>query len=423
MARALARPRSCCRPEFCDRSALPLLQAAASERYLQLTADKVVSSRQPVHIVHVISNLGYGGAETALARLIQYSNPLGFRHTVVSLTRRGDLADAIEAAGGTVVALSPALRGALRAVLRGDPPCSGGLTPDVIQGWMMHGNLAAWALRSFRYRRAALAWNLRMTLVGIAHERSRTLWMTRMLSHLSRRVDLLIANSESSLRDHLRVGYRPRATAVIPNGFDPSVFGADLQDRHQTRTAWRLSDRAVAFGLVGRYHRTKGHEVFIRAAAQVLQRQPEARFVLAGTGTDTDEELKALLDEHHVAAAFILLGVRRDIPSVMRSLDVVCVPSEYESFPNVLGEAMASARPCIATNVSDVATIMGGAGMLIEVGDVDGLTSAMLAMLDMGTEGREALGKSARERIVDNYSLERVVTRYEAHYATLADRG
>jgi glycosyltransferase involved in cell wall biosynthesis len=380
----------------------------------------VVSSRQPLHIVHVISNLGYGGAETALARLIRYSSPLGFRHTVISLSRRGDLADMIEDAGGKVVALSPALGMALKAVLRGHPPRRGGLGPDVIQGWMMHGNLVAWALRTFRYRRAGLAWNLRMTLVGIAHERSRTLWMTRMLSHLSRRVDLLIANSETSLRDHLRVGYRPRATVVVPNGFDPSVFRDDAEDRHQTRAAWGLPDGIVAFGLVGRYHRTKGHEVFIRAAAQVLRRQADARFVLAGTGTDTDEELKALLAGHGVASAFILLGVRRDIPSVMRALDVVCVPSEYESFPNVLGEAMASARPCIATNVSDVATIMGDAGMLIEVGDAVGLADAMLAMLDMGGKGREALGNAAREHIIDKYSLESVVTRYEAHYAALA---
>jgi glycosyltransferase involved in cell wall biosynthesis len=371
-------------------------------------------------VVHIIAGLGLGGAETALVRLIRQSSPAGLRHTVISLAGRGDLADAIEAAGGTVLTPRsnswPAFLGAL---LRA-PARLRRLNPDVIQGWMVHGNLAAWFLRTFGYRQAGLAWNLRMTLTNIGHEKRRLMWMTRAIARLSRSVDLLIANSETGLRDHVAIGYRPRLALVIPNGFDTEVFAPDEHDRLRTRAAWRLPDNAVAFGLVGRCHLAKGHEMFIRAAARVQKKHPEAMFVFAGTGTDTNRSLDALLGTADLRTAFVLLGARNDIPSVMRGLDVVCVPSEYESFPNVLGEAMASARPCVATNVSDVAAIMGDAGRMIEVGDVEGLAVAMIEMVEMGAEGRATLGEAGRRRVLANYTLEHSTHCYMHQYSELA---
>lgn len=373
-----------------------------------------------MHVVHVITGLGLGGAETALLRLIQQSSPAGFRHTVISLSGRGDLASSVEAAGGTVLTpRSNSWRSFILALLKA-PACLRGLAPDVIQGWMVHGNAAAWALRTFRFRRAGLAWNLRMILSNVAYEKPRILWMTRAIARLSRAVDLLIANSEASLRDHFDIGYRPRLAAVIPNGFDTRLFAPDEQSRRQTRAAWGLPNDAVAFGLVGRYHLTKGHEAFIRAAAKVRKHHPQVMFVFAGRGTDTNEGLNALLAREGLRSAFILLGMQSDIPSVMRSLDVVCVPSEYESFPNVLGEAMASARPCIATNVADVAAIMGDAGRVIAVADVEGLAAAMIEMVEMGPKGRAALGEAGRRRVLANYTLEHSTARYMHHYSELA---
>lgn len=370
----------------------------------------------PIRIVHVISGLRTGGAETVLLRLIQGSSAAAVEHVVVSLTGRGDLGAAIEAAGGKVV--TPNLRspGSMAACL-GDVR---GLQPDIVQGWMAHGNLVAWLFRTFGSRRAVLAWNLRMPFTGIDREKRRTRWLTRGIACLSGKVDLLLANAESTLRDHQSIGYRPRAASVIPNGFDPDTFAPDPATRATLRAEWGGVDESVLFGLIGRYHPAKGHALFIRAAALVHARFPEAMFVLAGAETDTDPEILALLDELEVREAFRLLGRRTDVAAIMQALDVVCIPSYYESFPNVLGEGMASARAAIATDVSDVASIMGAAGRIIPPGNHEALAEAMIAMLEAGAEGRAAMGALGRARVLEHYTLRDTTDRYVEHYTRLA---
>jgi len=379
-------------------------------------------SPNPIRVVHVIAGLGVGGAETALSRLIKQSSPLGLSHIVVSLSTRGELADSIERDGGTVLALelgktlsAPASALRLARTARA-------LRPDVVQGWMAHGNFAAWMLRALACRRAALAWNLRMTLSN-TFEKARTLRITRALAPLSRTVDLLVSNSEASIRDHFALGYRPRQTVVIPNGFDPSVFHRDERDRARNRSDLGLAEDDVVFGVVGRYHEMKGYSIFIEAAARVAERYPSARFACVGAGTDGDQ-VKGVVEAKGLHSRFLLLGPRRDVPSVMRALDVACVPSlGAEGFPNVLGEAMASALPCIATDVSDVATMLGACGRLIQRGDVEGLAAAMAAMIEIGPEGRAAMGANARAQVLRHYTLERVAAQYVECYRTLCMPG
>lgn len=373
-----------------------------------------------IHVVHLIAGLRQGGAETSLARLIERTTPLGYRHTVISLSDRGQLADRIEAAGGTVIALgrnggSPRA-GALLRLLASVPV----IEPDIIQGWMAHGNFAAWLLHTFRFRRARLAWNLRMTLAGATEKRS-TMLLTRALARLSRKVDLLIANSETSLGEHLGIGYRPRASIFIPNGFDPALFAPDDDDRGRVRRELGVTDDNLLFGLVGRYHEMKGHRVLIAAAERVAGRFPDARFAFVGAATAGNVELEARIATTGLAPAFILCGPRADVPSVMRALDVLCVPSlGAESFPNVLGEAMAAARPCIASDISDVAAILGDAGLLIPPGDVDALARAMAQLAEAGAAGRAETGARGRQRIVERYTIDHTVASYTDCYSRLA---
>lgn len=373
----------------------------------------------PLHVVHFIVGLQAGGAEVALSRLIRKSSGRELRHTVVSLTGRGDLATAIEDAGGTVVSLDLKPNLTLPSRLIGAFSRLRGLSPDILQGWMVHGNLAAWAVRLLLYPRAGLAWNLRMSLRNAIHESPRTLALTRFAGRASRSVDLLISNSVSGLEDHQVLGYAPRQAVVIPNGFDPEVFRPDADDRERTRREWALPRDAVVFGLIGRYHPAKGHDVFIQAAAKLRDRA-DMVFVLVGRNAAPDNPgLAAALDSSGVADRFRLLGPRDDISAVLCGLDVVCMPSFYEGFPNALGEAMMAGRACIASDVSDVRTILDGNGRIIPAGDAEALANAMMEVRDLGPVGREALGRSARRNIIRRYSLDAVAADYQARYRAL----
>ena len=297
------------------------------------------------------------------------------------------------------------------------------LKPQIVQGWMVHGNIAAWLFRLLCFPGARLAWNLRVTTADAVHEKAGTRLATQWAAVLSRSVDMLISNSEAGLKDHRALGYRARKEAIIPNGFDLSVFRPDPDDRRRVREEWKLSPEAVAFALVGRYHNQKGHSVFIHAAAIVRDTWPEATFVLVGR--EVDESNRALLDalnSEGLGSRFLLLGARSDVPAIMRAVDVLCMPSNYEGFPNVLGEAMASALPCIATDVSDVASILEDSGRLIRVADVAGLAASMIEMCALGATGRAEMGMKARQRIADRYTLEMVAQLYRDKYLELTAR-
>lgn len=366
----------------------------------------------PIRIAHVIPGLQVAGAENALLKLVQASDPQVCRHLVVSLSTRTDLLPMFRAAGTDVLELSfsSPVRAA-RSMVRLRQALAR-FAPDVIQGWLVHGNLFAWLSRSSSPG-ARLAWNFR----GSAHETLRkrsTDLLTRWLGRIAGRVDLLISNSQAALDEHRELGYRGEIEVVIPNGFDLARFQAP-----ETAAAVEQFGSGTVFAMVGRVHPVKGHDVFIEAAKQLAKRKHDATFVLIGEGT------KALSLGPDAAGAppLFALGRRNDIPELLRSIDVLCLPSRHEGFPNVVGEAMAAGVPVIASDISDMRSIVGNAGLLVPAGDAEALTDAMETMIGMGPEARREMGRLGRRIVEERYQLSVVSRLFEQTYArTLAGR-
>lgn len=135
---------------------------------------------------------------------------------------------------------------------------------------------------------------------------------------------------------------------------------------------------------------------------------PHAHFVLAGQGVHAENAtLMQAIAQAGVRANTHLLGLRSDMPALMAALDVLA--SSYgEAFPNVLGEAMA----CVVTDVGDSARIIGEVGEVAPPRDADALAAALGRMLTR-LETPADLGQQVRERVVAEFSLERMVTRTE----------
>jgi glycosyltransferase involved in cell wall biosynthesis len=111
--------------------------------------------------------------------------------------------------------------------------------------------------------------------------------------------------------------------------------------------------------------------------------------------------------------ATLLLGDRRDVPRLMRALDVLVSASAYgEGFPNVLGEAMATGVACVATDVGDASLIVERAGRMIPPKDPQALAEAVAALIEMPRSERDLLAAQGRERIEANYSMEACMERY-----------
>jgi glycosyltransferase involved in cell wall biosynthesis len=376
-----------------------------------------------VRILHVITALGIGGAERMLLKLLGAAPLADFEQQVVALRPGGALAPAVRMAAEQVHELD---------LLGGVPVVTGTLAlarrarlavPDLVQGWMYHGNLGASVARLALPRRVPLVWGIRQSLASLDGENAYARAGIRLSRALSRDPDRILLNSHASLAQHREYGFAPARMQYLPNGFDTVRFAPDSAERARIRAEWGAAPDDVVFGVVARNHPAKNHTGFLRAAGVVSTARPQARFILAGPGIDRDAALSRLIDDLGLQTRVQRLGDRRDVPAVMAGLDVyVSASTAIEAFSNSIGEALCCALPCIATEVGDSPYLVGEDGHIVPPGDEDALAQAMIGLVDAGAAGRRSMGARARERMRADYDLEAVARRYADLYRELAER-
>lgn len=370
----------------------------------------------PIRVAHVITGLMVGGAEMALARLLSALPKETFSSFVVSLMTGGAVAGRLAELDVPVVTLgmrraapSPRALFALRRALRT-------FQPSVVQGWMYHGNLAAY-LGARGLSGTQVLWNVRQTLYDLRLERPFTRMVIRVGAGLSGRVRGVVYNSETARRQHADAGFRG-PSVVIPNGFDCVAFRPLPEAGAALRTELSLPEGRRIVGLVNRYHPMKGHAVFLEAARRVLDAGVDVTFACAGRDvTAANAKLSVQVARLGLGGHIVLLGERTDTARLFAAFDLTCCPSSWgEGFPNVVGESMACGTPCVVTDVGDAALVVGDAGVVVPRDDPARLAEAIIGVLRRPAEERSALGRAARERIAKVFSLDRAAACYAALY-------
>lgn len=350
-----------------------------------------------------------------LHKLLSRLDHSRFASAVVSLTPTGRVGARIAGLGIAVESLgmkrglpSPVALGRLGKVLRR-------MRPDVVQGWMYHGNVAAWLGRATHAGETPLICSVRHSLADLGGEKRTTRWMIRLGARVSRSSTAVVYNSDVAARQHEALGYVKDRTVVIPNGFDVETFRPDAGARATLRNELGLGPDTVLIGLIGRYHPVKNHADFIRAGDSLKNTQ--AHFVMAGSGVDRrNEELMRRIRAAGLQDRVHLLGERDDMPNVHAALDIATSASTSEAFPNVIGEAMACGVPCVVTGVGDSAAVVGDTGVVVPPKDPQRLAGGWERLLSVSREERAQLGRRARQRIEQHYSLASVVRQYERLY-------
>lgn len=360
-------------------------------------------------IMHVITGLNTGGAEMMLWKLLSLSHA---RHTqtVVSLMDEGTIGARIAGLHVPVHTLglrsggaNPARALAIRSLARV-------INPELILGWMYHGNLMASFAGYFSPRKPPVLWGIRQALDDQALTRRP---IVKLGAFLSRRPAAIIYNTAIGARQHQAFGFRNAQQVVIPNGFDCQTFHPDPEARCQVRQELHLDRDAVLIGLVARYHPMKDHAGFLRAAAWVVREHPSARFLLAGRGT-TEPALQTLVANLGLRDHVLLLGERADMPRLTAAFDIACSGSAWgEGFSNATGEAMACGVPCVVTEVGDSPYLVGETGLCVPPAHPEALARAISRLIAAGPEHRRQMGAAARRRVDENFSLSSVVYRFE----------
>jgi len=369
-------------------------------------------------VLHVITGLEVGGAESMLAKLLARMDRDRFDPVVVSLMSGGSNRETIEDLGIPVhdAGMKPGLPNP--AVLWRLAGLARSLRPDLIQGWMYHGNLAAAWMKTWTPGPTQMIWNIRHSVDDIRREKPLTRTVIKLGARLDGAARTVLVNSQASLDQHAGLGYDRGRLTLVPNGFDINRFRPDPRARHRIRLELEIPEDLPLVGMVARRHPMKGHGDFLRMALLVQRKLGMAHFLMAGRGVTTeDAELGGLALTEPLAGSVHLVGPRSDTPAIMAALDVLVVPSVFgEGFPNVLGEAMACGVPCVATAVGDSGAVIGDCGHLVPPGRPEALAGGVLDLLDRPEDARLELSVRCRHRIADHYDLEAIARRYEEIY-------
>lgn len=369
---------------------------------------------RPRTVLQYVDSDLVGGSERVLLQLLQGLDrarwqPILLHHPAGALA---DLVEAAKAAGVAVYPVPPvtdrnfALRlpGLLHAVARFRPA-------------VFHAQLN-WPLAcKFGIVSAAL---LRvpaiLTTVHLYIDDLMTRSVRFQVGVVSRGVHRYLAVS-GHVRDRLAaLGLPDPKLRVVRNGVDPATFERPID--YELRARLGGGTRRPVVLTVARLAPQKGLEVLLSAAARLS----EAIFVVAGDGPDRDA-LAALVDAAGIADRVRLLGPRRDIPDLLAACDVFVLPSIVEGLPLSVLEAMAAARPVVATRVpgTDEAVLDGETGILVPPRDPEALALAIRSLLsDPGRASR--LGSAGRARVIAEFSTQRMVAAVAAQYEELLDR-
>ncbi len=362
-----------------------------------------------IRVTFVIPTLDQGGAEKQLMMLATGLPRDQFDVDVCVLTRTGPLEEVLRKRDVPVHHIHKRWKvdyGAYRRLKR----CLKGLQPDVVHTWLFAANT---------YGRLAASH------LGVPHllagERCVDRWKVwyefQIDRYLARRSQRILTNSRGVVDFYSQHGIDSEKFEVIPNG----IRAVDVEpfDRDDFLRELDLPADARLIGAVGRLWPQKRYKDLIWAAELLKAVRDDTHFVIIGEGPKRLNleqfcEAIGIMDRVH------FLGHREDVPRILPLLECFWLGSGYEGQSNALMEAMLAGLPVVVSNIPGNCELVvhDQTGLVVPLGDRAGFARATHQLLD-DPERAAQLGKAARQRMLDEFSVERMVQRHVKLYADL----
>ena len=272
--------------------------------------------------------------------------------------------------------------------------------------WLTLGTLAG------RPRRCKFVHTYHGHVFHSYYGRARTrlfLAIERMLARMvTDRLIVISAQQGAEIGNDFRVG-RPGQIKVVPLGLDLQVFADHATRRQRFRQELGIDDETILIGIVGRLTQIKNHRMFLNAAAR-LKSDARQKFVIIGDGS-LRQALEQQAQSLGLQDKVIFAGGRKDPEYFYPALDIVALTSLNEGTPLTLIEAMANARPVVATAVGGVVDLLAdGRGICVPSGDEQAFADALQTLAadrqlqkDLGARGLQYVERThAKERLVDD---------------------
>ena len=368
-----------------------------------------------MRIVYLLSSLGVGGAEKQALAVADRMAARG--HTVALLV----LMPRLRAEWPTAIpAVHLDMRKTPWSVLKGFERGRAFLRefqPDLVHSHGFHANIFARLLRL-----AGPSFIVLSTVHNVYEGGWHRMLAYRLTDGLSRRT---VAVSQAAAERFVQLKAVPqRKCSVILNGIDVQEFAPNGASGAGIRAEIGVSEAKEEAEFVwlaaGRLAPAKDYPNLLRAFAEASLGRGDARLWIAGeAAVGQIAVLQQLRSELGIGDSVRWLGLRRDMPALLDAADGFVSGSAWEGMPLAVGEAMAMAKPVVATDVGGVRELVGEAGLIVPAKDSEALGDAMVATMKKSREALAATGRAARRRIVDHFSMDRTADTWLALYESL----
>ncbi len=374
-------------------------------------------------IVHIIYTLSTGGMENGLVNIINRMPAGHYRHVIVCLTTADAFAQRITADEVEIIELHKReghdLRcyRELRKLIRR-------LKPDIVHSRnlaALEAQLCTVGIPGIRRVHGEHG----REIFDVDGSNRKYLLLRKVMRLLIHRYITVSKDLETWLASV--VGVKPDRIHQIYNGVDHDRFAPQTaKPLALLPKSWQGLDAILIVGTVGRLTPVKDQQILLRALSNIRRAHTElddrVRLLIVGDGP-LRGELTGLIERLDLQDRVWLAGDRDDVPDLLQTMDVFVLPSLGEGISNTVLEAMASARPVVATAVGGNVELVeeGVSGSLVPVGDVDALSGALVSLLEDERERRRQ-GDNGRQRVCREFDWERTVAAYVGVYEKLLGR-
>ena len=364
---------------------------------------KKIESRPPLRVMFLLTSMPIGGAETLLVNLVRRLDRERIQPMIGCMKEKGVLGKELENEIPVFENLINHKYDVVVAVRLKKLFLEQKVDAVITVG---AGDKMFWGRLGARFAKVPV-------ILSALHSTGWPDGVGRLNRMLTRITDGFIAVAEQHAQYQVNQEKFPiQKVFLIPNGIDTDKFVFDAQKRGQWREEIGIPESAPVVGIVAALRPEKNHDLFLESARRVLEKMPEARFVIAGDGPERNR-LEALAIEKGVEQEVHFIGSTHDVQGVLSMVDLFGLTSHNEASPVSIMEALSCQRPVVATDVGsiDESVIEGKTGFLVPAGDPEQMSERWLEILG-DKDLREELGRNGREHIVVNSSLDSMTEGY-----------